>query len=488
VSSPKISRSLFIPIACLLAAAIPLIALPECTGDDAEACLAQHHDADVVKSNQPTRKTTVLVYIAGDNDLHPFIRNDIRQMQRVGSDDNTNIIVCLNTKFPGQQKVTRKLYITRDKILQHGPDERRDSGDPSTLIEACRWAHKDFPAEKFILILWDHGTGSLNRMIRAAYEDEVDAVTTYRRNVLASINREEDRAVCFDFTTGHFLTDAKLGDALAHVVRHQRGGKKIDIVAFDACLMADIEIGFVLQPYVDYMVASQEVVPGTGYGYDLALGPLAQNPAMTPRDIARHFVAAYQQTYRHDKDYTHSAYELAELPALVDELNLVARWFDAFLKTPQARQVRDVLRWCGHPHYCTHFENANYVDLSHLCANCSQRASELPLQPDQGKQAMLTYLNGVQNRLQQCVIANVKGSKYPLARGMSIYMPSRSIDPTYPHLIWSQKTHWYPFLRQLFSVRYEPDLADFENPTPTPPGAIIPEQFNMAGEQAMLAS
>jgi len=488
VSSLKIPCSLFLSFTCLLAAVIPLSTIGECIGDDAEACLAQHHNADVVKSHQPARKTTVLVYIAGDNDLHPFIRNDVRQMQRVGSDENTNILVFLNTKFPGQKKVTRKLYITREKILQHGPDETRDSGDPATLVEACRWAHDDFPSEKFVLILWDHGTGSLNRMIRAAYKDEIDAVTTYRRNVLASIGREEDRAVCFDFTTGHFLTDAKLSEALAHVVKNQRGGKKIDVLAFDACLMADIEIAFVLQPYVDYMVSSQEVVPGTGYGYDVALGPLAQNPAMEPRDIALHFVQAYYQTYRHEKDYTHSAYDLAALPVLVDELNLVARWFEAFLKAPQARQVRDVLRWCGHPHYCTHFENANYVDLSHFCSNCSRRASELPLQPNQGKQAMLTYLDGVQNCIQECVIANVRGSKYKHACGMSIYMPSRSIDPTYPHLIWSQKTHWYPFLRQLFSVRYEHDLADFDNSTPTPPGAIIPEQFNMAGELNMFAS
>jgi len=96
---------------------------------------------------------------------------------------------------------------------------------------------------------------------------------------------------------------------------------------------------------------------------------------------------------------------------------------------------------------------------------------------------MLTYLNGVQTQLQQCIIANARGSKFKHACGLSIYMPVRAIDPTYPQLIWSHKTHWYPFLRQLFSVRHESSLSDFDHLMPAPVNAVVPEQFDMGDKQ-----
>jgi len=214
---------------------------------------------------------------------------------------------------------------------------------------------------------------------------------------------------------------------------------------------------------------------------------LAQNPNIDPRDIAKHFVNAYYHVYKRDNDFTHSAIDLEAFPALVEEVNLTARWFEAFLRESYARQVRDVLRWCGHPRYCTHFENANYIDLSHFCNNCLRRTAELPLQPEGAKQAMHTYLNGIKTQLSNCIIANVKGSKYAHACGLSIYLPVRAIDPTYPHLIWSQKTRWYPFLRQLFSVRYDQGMDDFAHFVSTPTNAVVPELFGM-GNQDIMAS
>jgi hypothetical protein len=42
---------------------------------------------------------------------------------------------------------------------------------------------------------------------------------------------------------------------------------KIDILGFDACLMSMYEIGAVLAPYANYLLASELLEPGTGWDY-----------------------------------------------------------------------------------------------------------------------------------------------------------------------------------------------------------------------------
>ena len=37
-----------------------------------------------------------------------------------------------------------------------------DSGNPETLIKFCRFAIKNFPADHYVLILWNHGTGIID--------------------------------------------------------------------------------------------------------------------------------------------------------------------------------------------------------------------------------------------------------------------------------------------------------------------------------------
>ena len=61
------------------------------------------------------------------------------------------------------------------------------------------------------------------------------------------------------------MTDSDLKHAFDILVNQYLGGKKVDIIAFDACLMADIEIAYALQPYANYQVSSQQMVPGPGY-------------------------------------------------------------------------------------------------------------------------------------------------------------------------------------------------------------------------------
>ena len=66
----------------------------------------------------------------------------------------------------------------------------------------------------------------------------------------------------------------------------EAGVDKLDLLGFDACLMATYEVASTLAPLADRMVASQELEPGHGWDYR-ALSVLADDPATDVDDARR---------------------------------------------------------------------------------------------------------------------------------------------------------------------------------------------------------
>ena len=132
--------------------------------------------------------------------------------------------------------------------------EWQNMGDSQTLCDFIDWAAGAYPADRYILVLWDHGGGY--------------------------------NGVCFDETADYdSLTIHEVNDALyAYQQRHP--SFRLDIIGFDACLMATYEMAAHMASYADYMVASEELEPGIGWNYQGWIGDLAANPEMSSADIA----------------------------------------------------------------------------------------------------------------------------------------------------------------------------------------------------------
>src|SRR5260221_2814251 len=115
------------------------------------------------KANQ--QKRTIMIYMAADNDLRPFAARNIQQMANIGSNQNITIVVHLDIRISGNKKITRRYLIEKDQVIHIDPynplTQQMDSGNPSTLISCCEWAIKNYPANEYDLILWNHGTGIL---------------------------------------------------------------------------------------------------------------------------------------------------------------------------------------------------------------------------------------------------------------------------------------------------------------------------------------
>ncbi len=189
------------------------------------------------------KKLTIMVYMCGSNlESAPqsSATRDIQEMMASGfSAEDINLVI-----MPGGAKKWHIANINRDQtgiysVRPEGITElwlagnRLNMGDPETLAAFLDYSYKTFPAEKFILIIWDHGGGSIG-------------------------------GVCHDENTDDMLSMLELKSAFE---KSPFAGRKLDLLGFDACLMASAEVSVMMAPYACYMVASEETEPGYGWDY-----------------------------------------------------------------------------------------------------------------------------------------------------------------------------------------------------------------------------
>jgi hypothetical protein len=187
---------------------------------------------------------TVLTYEIADTDLEPFMMTDVGEMGAVGSQENLSI-VSLVDRADGytDESVLGIDDWVGGKLLEitpGGADELDDlgdinTGDPQVLADFITRGITDYPADNYALIISDHGASWPG--VGGDESSDEDGLS------LAEIDE--------GISTG--LAGAGLG--------------KLDLLGFDACLMATYEVASALAPLADRMLASQELEPGHGWDY-----------------------------------------------------------------------------------------------------------------------------------------------------------------------------------------------------------------------------
>src|SRR5712691_2267138 len=102
---------------------------------------------------------TILVWLAGDNDLEHFATGDLREMKKSVTGEAINVIAQIDTM---RDNKTRR-YVLRpgtpldaDMVDDLGPT---NTGDPAVAIDFFTWAIKQFPAQHYLAVIWNHGSG-----------------------------------------------------------------------------------------------------------------------------------------------------------------------------------------------------------------------------------------------------------------------------------------------------------------------------------------
>jgi len=217
------------------------------------------------------KEWTILLYWCADNNLEFAAEFNIATIERaLTSDDRISFIVLLDIYTAPGVILYEIVDGQREAICTW---EEKNTSDPSVLKDFVIYGLKNFRAEKTMLILNSHGYGW--------------------------------RGICEDFTNGDFLMPIDgLADALIDA-RSANKGTGIDLLAFDSCNMASIEVIYELRDAVPFVVGTESVEPYDGLPYELFVSELVNEPTMSPRELAASITDDYVLYYSSKKDYDH---------------------------------------------------------------------------------------------------------------------------------------------------------------------------------------
>ena len=245
--------------------------------------------------------TTLLVYMCG-TDLQDAACDDLYEMAQVEAGDAVNMVVLAGGAnewdYEELTAGSRTFTVIRDGYFEELEDWGEASmGSPESLEEFLSYGMAEYPADRMIVVLWDHGAGS-------------------------------EGGICFDETADDdSLTIVEINEVLASL-EQSVPDFHINIFGCDACMMATYEMAAMLSHYpIDYFVASEELEPGTGWYYTGWLEMLKDDPAMSDADLCGSIIESFMEDgLANDPDdyLTLSAVDLSQVGALEQHMEQFA--------------------------------------------------------------------------------------------------------------------------------------------------------------------
>jgi hypothetical protein len=290
-----------------------------------------------------------------------------------------------------------------------------DMGDWRTLRDLGAWAVRTYPAERYALVLWDHGQGwrggsgaGVAPLLKGFSED------------------------MHGTASGISIAGGELGRALEGISAAM-GGAKIDVLGFDMCLMGMWEVARASAPHADLLVASSENEPTAGWPYDRILADLDADPTMSSASFGISAVDAY-----HDASALHftlSATDLTTLSGLDEEVSALA---DALIAHPELFDAIEAVRQATQG-----FGDPDFKDFRDFAL----RVGALPDVPAEISIVAAALSSG----LDAAIVHHLAQDSYPGAYGLSVYLPPKGggMDCAYfdADASWSATASWHEFLR-----------------------------------------
>ncbi len=363
---------------------------------------------------------TVLVYLDGDNDLEKYAIANFNQMEQIGSSADVRVIVQFD-RAPGFDSTngnwtdTRRFLVTRDTDtnvisslrLDDPPMGEADMGSPDTLRNFVQWGRSTFPADHYALIVWDHGTGW-----------EIHTLT----------EQIPYKYIALDSTSGNALDVPEIKTAMS--------GLRVDVLAFDACFMQEMEVAYELRTTAKYMVGSSSAVPAYGYDYNLILRGL--RGTTTPEGLGRLLVDDYMARYPEGyKGITHSLIDLDQMDILASAASnySVVLMDYATAKADELKSARD-----------------SSLDYSTIDSGPDRQSRDMLEYAGLAASAIGTPADtayaALADAFGRAVLVEKHNSDTPTARGLSIYIPpSSAYNFNYGLLEFSHSTTWDEWLQ-----------------------------------------
>jgi len=316
-----------------------------------------------------------------------FATIDLQEMLEVQLPENVSVVIqtggaaVWQNELMDPSKIQRWLYNSEGFQLVD-EQETTNMGDAQTLYDFLYFADANFPADKVAVTFWNHGGGSVN----GAAFDEIHGLDS--------------------------LDLSEMYQAFDAVWPADTANPALELVGFDTCLMATVDVAAVFQNFAKYLVASEEVEPGNGWLYSGWLSELAANPAMDGDDLGIAIASTYYagcEAVGTQDNTTLSVTDLTKLTPLLEA-------YEAFGQQAFVAAAEDPGFFAQLGRAASQSENyggntkeqgyTNMVDLGHLAR---QTAWMLPAAQD------------VTDALNECIVYKVGGIYRSEATGLSCY-------------------------------------------------------------------
>ena len=294
-------------LSAILLAAL-LLLLP---GTGKEACAADPA-SDSADTMEPV-DTTVMIYMCGSDLESRFgaASKDITEMIGSGfNPEHTHVLIMAG----GSRHWITGFDTSVTSIIELGrrgmrPVWRSESllnmAESGTLQTFLEYGMSNYPADRYGLILWDHGGGP-------------------------------NEGTCYDELFGGNSMNLR---ALEQALMKSVGINSLEWIGFDACLMSSVETAYELSTYAKYMIASQEEEPSTGWNYSFLNGlEYDSDGGETGRRIVDSFFEANEER---TETLTLSCVDLKKSKAIGNALN---EYFDGLYSALDTESFSELSR------------------------------------------------------------------------------------------------------------------------------------------------
>lgn len=255
-------------------------------------CLDWEEDIPLEEQGNASDTYTLMLYMCA-SDLESecgFATEDLNEIMYGYTAGNLNVIVQTGGTAEWQNTVVADDRCQRYQVTEDGLELVDDSlgmqnmADNATLTDFIQYCSSNYAADHYGLVLWDHGGGVVGGY---GYDENFggDSMSL----------TEMSRA---------------LGDASVH----------LDMLGFDACLMANFETCLMAAPYADYLIASEEPEPGCGWYYTDWIGKLSENCGIPPKRYGRQIIDDYITESGWDSPSMYSTLGMFDLQQVTQKL------------------------------------------------------------------------------------------------------------------------------------------------------------------------
>lgn len=372
-------------------------------------------------NGQVQKEWTFLLFLNGHNNLDSFGRLNMNGMEQVGSSSQVNLVVQWASLDNGP---TQRILVQKDQDLQNVTSPivesmpAVDMGDYRELVKFVEWGVKRYPAKKYFIAVWNHGSG-WHRTLRGF-----------------------ERDISYDDLTQNHITTEQLGLAMKEA--QQITGQKIELYGSDACLMAMVEVAGEMKDSVKYFAGSQDLEPGEGWPYAPFIQRWVNRPTINGAELGKILTEEYVKAYSpggvyHQSSVTFSIFDLSKY----DQLSKGLQKITAQIPKMNASEAA-LLKTSAENAFAFYYDD--YRDLSSLLSQIRGNALS-------SKTEMQAGLSETEAAAHQFVLANGATDSFSGgATGLSVWLPMNQYDLSayqqrYSQLQFNRDTQWLQLIQ-----------------------------------------